>query len=180
MGTTGRNYAIDKHPQKKEIVEAILGGDSFRIISKRFGITQSCIQRYALGSLKKDLAVYVALRKEDDMNTIDGLVNRLNGLADVCRKLINRCMEYLGEEGEIDVSQDKRATHKILRDNIANLRAILETIGKFLGMVHDVNVVNNISIDMSKFVSQIADIVEDVVSNPDERKKLVRRLNERL
>ena len=177
---TGRNYAIDKHPQKKEIVEAILNGDSFRHVSSQYGISPNSVMRYSESVLKKDVAIYIAMRKEDDLSTIDGLVKRLNNLAEVCQKLINRCMEYLGEDGEIDVSSMKETTHKILKDNIANLRAILETIGKFLGMVSDVNVVNNISIDMTKFVARIADIVEDVVSDPEERKELVRRLHDGL
>lgn len=134
--------------------------------------------RYTEGVLKKDLAIYIARQKEENLNTIDGLVQRLNKMADVCQKLIDRCMEYLGEEGTIDVSSMKETTHKILKDNIANLRAILETIGKFLGMVSDVNVVTNINIDTSKFISRIADIIEDVVSDPDEKAELVRRINE--
>lgn len=179
MGT-GRNYAIDTHPQKKQIIEDILSGKSFRSISCQYNISHPSVMRYVEGVLKKDVAIYVALRKEDNLNTIDGLVKRLNNLADVCQKLINRCMEYLGEDGQIDVSLRKETTHKILKDNIANLRAILETIGKFLGMVSDVSVVNNINVDTTKFVARIADIVEDVVSDPEERKELVRRLHDGL
>ena len=174
----GRNYAIDRHPQKKEIIEAILSGESFRSISCQFGISHMCILRYVEGQLKKDLSIYIARQKESDLNTIDGLVKRLNNLAEVCQKLINRCLEYLGEEGEVDVTSKKRDTHQILKDNITNLRAILETIGKFLGMVHDVNVVNNINIDTTKFVSKIADIIEDVVTDPQTRRELVRRIHD--
>jgi len=176
----GRNYVIDRHPQKKEIVEAILSGESFRSISKQFGITDTCVLRYSEGALKKDLAIYIARQKESDLNTIDGLVKRLNKMAEVCQKLIDRCMEYLGEDGAIDVSSMKESTHKILKDNIANLRAILETIGKFLGMVSDVNVVTNINLDTSKFVSRIADIIEDVISDPNEKAELVRRIHDGL
>jgi len=174
----GRNYVIDRHPQKKEIVEAILSGESFLRISSNFGITDKCVASYASNVLKKDVAIYVARQKESDLNTIDGLVKRLNNLAEVCQKLINRCLEYLGEEGEVDVTSKKRDTHQILKDNITNLRAILETIGKFLGMVHDVNVVNNINIDTTKFVSKIADIIEDVVTDPETRRELVRRIHD--
>jgi len=174
----GRNYAIDRHPQKKEIVEAILSGESFRSISCQFGISHMCILRYVEGQLKKDLSIYIARQKEKDLNTIDGLVQRLNKMAEVCQKLIDRCMEYLGEDGPIDVSSMKESTHKILKDNIANLRAILETIGKFLGMVSDVNVVTNINIDTSKFISRIADIIEDVVSDEEEKAELVRRIHD--
>lgn len=176
----GRNYAIDRHPQKKEIIEAILSGESFRNISKQFGVSFPCVFRYTEGVLKKDLAIYIARQKEKDLNTIDGLVQRLNKMADVCQRLIDRCMEYLGEGGQIDVSSMKESTHKILKDNIANLRAILETIGKFLGMVSDVNVVTNINIDTSKFISRIADIIEDVVTDPEEKAELVRRIHDGL
>ena len=174
----GRNYAIDRHPQKKEIIEAILSGDSFRGISLKYGISDMSILRYAEGPLKKDLSIYIARQKESDLNTIDGLVKRLNNLAEVCQKLINRCLQYLEEEGDLDVTSRKRDTHQILKDNIGNLRAILETIGKFLGMVRDVNVVNNINIDTTKFVSQIADIIEDVVTDPQTKGELVRRIHD--
>ena len=176
----GRNYAIDRHPKKKEIIEAILSGESFRRISSQFDITDKCVGNYAANVLKKDVAIYVARQKEENLNTIDGLVKRLNKMAEVCQKLIDRCMEYLGEDGAIDVSSMKESTHKILKDNIANLRAILETIGKFLGMVSDVNVVTNINLDTSKFVSRIADIIEDVISDPNEKAELVRRIHDGL
>jgi len=176
----GRNYAIERHPQKQEIVEAILSGESFRHISSQYGISPNSVMRYTEGVLKKDLSIYFARQKEKDLNTIDSLVTRLNRMADVCQKLIDRCMEYLVEDGALDVSSLRIDTHKILKDNIANLRAILETIGKFLGMVSDVSVVNNINIDTSKFVSRIADIIEDVVQDPEERSELVRRIYEGL
>ena len=176
----GRNYAIDRHPKKKEIIEAILSGDSFRNISSQYGMSPNSVIRYTESVLKKDLSIYIARQKDDNLNTIDGLVKRLNKMAEVCQKLIDRCMEYLGEDGAIDVSSMKESTHKILKDNIANLRAILETIGKFLGMVSDVNVVTNINLDTSKFVSRIADIIEDVISDPNEKAELVRRIHDGL
>lgn len=174
----GRNYAIDRHPQRDEIREAILRGESFRSISKQFGITDSCVLRYVEGSLKKDLSIYIARQKEKDLNSIEGLVQRLNYLADICKKVIDRCMSYLTEEGDLDVTSNKRDTHAILKDNIKNLKDILETIGKFLGLVKDINVVNNINLDTSKYLAHIADAIEETVTDQVQRDELVRRLYE--
>lgn len=174
----GRNYVIDRHPQKQEIIKAILEGESFRRISSQFNITDKCVGNYAENVLKKDLSIYVAKQKEQNLNTIDGLVQRLNKLAEVCQKVIDRCVLYLSEDGEMDVTSSKRDTHAILKDNIKNLKDILETIGRFLGMVKDINVVNNINIDTSKYIAHVAEIIEDTVTNPIERDELVRRLYE--
>lgn len=174
----GRNYAIDKHPQRNEIREAILRGASFRHISSQYGMSANSVMRYAEAELHKDISIYIARQKEKDINSIDGLVERLNYLADICKKMIDRCMVVLSEEGEIDVTSNKRDTHAILKDNISNLRATLETIGKFLGLVKDISVVNNINIDTSKFISHIADIIEDTVTDQQQKEELVRRLYE--
>lgn len=175
----GRNYAIDRHPQKKEIVEAILSGESFLRISSNFeGISDKCVANYAKNVLQKDLSIFVARQKEQNLNTIDGLVQRLNRLAEVCQKVIDRCVLYLSEDGEMDVTSSKRDTHAILKDNIKNLKDILETIGRFLGMIKDVNVVNNINVDTSKYIAHLADIIEETVSSQIERDELVRRLYE--
>lgn len=174
----GNRFTIDKHPQKKEIVEAILSGESFRSIANQYGITHTCIVRYVESVLKRDLSLFVARQKDQNLNTIDGLVQRLNKLAEVCQKVIDRCVLYLSEDGEMDVTSSKRDTHTILKDNIKNLKDILETIGRFLGMVKDINVVNNINIDTSKYIAHVAEIIEDTVTNPIERDELVRRLYE--
>lgn len=173
MAATGRKCAIDIHPQREEIIEKILHGESFRRISSQYGFSENAVVRYVHNVLNKDLAVYLTeQRQEGSLRTIEGCLKELEYMATLTKDLLEDWRKRLVESNGKDpyLRRDVLAAVKTNKENI-------ETIGRFLGMVKDVTIVNNISLESSAFIAQVIDILEDCLSDQPE---LLEQIEERL
>lgn len=85
-------YTIDKHPQKKEIVKAILTGVPDNKIADNYGLAKNVVTRYKNGRLMKMLA---EIWSEQHTEASKNLVDRYEEIATMLRKQLVACEEWL-------------------------------------------------------------------------------------
>ncbi len=101
-------FTVDKHPQKKEIIKAILNGVSEEKIAKNYEVGSSAIHRYKNTKLMKMLA---ELWNEKNTEASKQLVDRYEEIAVMLRKQLLACQEWLQ-----DPSNEEKYT-VVPRDN---------------------------------------------------------------
>lgn len=118
-------YTIDKHPQKKEIVKAILNGVPDNKIADNYGLAKNVVTRYKNGRLMKMLA---EIWSEQHTEASKNLVDRYEEIAVMLRKQLLACEEWLQDpvnadkytvaprDNEVYVVTQWRKDGKICRD----------------------------------------------------------------
>ncbi len=101
-------FTVDKHPQKKEIIKAILNGVPEEKIANNYELTQPAIHRYKHSKLMKILA---ELWNEKNTEASKQLVDRYEEIAVMLRKQLLACQEWLQ-----DPSNEEKYT-VVPRDN---------------------------------------------------------------
>lgn len=85
-------YTVDKHPQKKEIIKAMLNGVSDNKIATNYALSPKVVTRYKNGKLMKMLA---EIWKEQQSEAGKELVDRYEEIATMLRKQLVACEEWL-------------------------------------------------------------------------------------
>lgn len=87
-----RKLEVDQHPKKKQIIKALVKGDSYRNITERYGVSKAALSRY----LNKQLLEKAAKAKEaQDLKDGDLIVKEIQAIMDRCRKMYDACDEWL-------------------------------------------------------------------------------------
>ena len=94
----GRRAAIDNHPQKKQIIRALVRGDrSFREIADQFGTNKTSLQRY----LKEKLIPTAAkIQGERDLRDGGFLLDEINRVMKRVNLMYDACDEYLRDPND--------------------------------------------------------------------------------
>jgi len=88
-----RTSIIETHPKKRDIVRALTDpSQSFRQISKRFGIDTTALYRYKKNHLMEKAAKRI---QASDLKEADFLYDVLSDLFDKETRLLDACHEYL-------------------------------------------------------------------------------------
>lgn len=87
-----RAKSVDKHPQKQEIMAALIEGKPYRNITKQYGVSTAALSRY----MREELARKVALAKQQE-NIVDGtyVAQTAGKAARSLRDMLEACNEYL-------------------------------------------------------------------------------------
>lgn len=91
--------AIESHPQRKELIQAIVRGDTYRSIAKRYGISQGTITRL----IRAELAAKIAAAKASH-DIMDGtfVIESAGQAAESLRKMLQACERYLQDPDDTD------------------------------------------------------------------------------
>lgn len=92
-------FTVDKHPQKKEIIKAILNGVPERKIATQYDLSDKAVNRYKNGKLMKMLA---EIWSEQHTEASKNLVDRYEEIAVMLRKQLLACEEWLQDPVNAD------------------------------------------------------------------------------
>lgn len=135
----GRKFEVDIHPQRTQIVKALIKGEPYSKIVERFGTSKASLSRFLNQHLLPSMAKEEARREFKDVET---LLAEVNTVMERVRKMYDACDEYLqdptdpsryylGPRAEevqvVYIRQEGEHTFK-LKDNLYNLleRALQE------------------------------------------------------
>ncbi len=158
----GRKWEVEQHPQRKQIVKAIVRGDSLRNIKKRFGISIASLSRY----LNEKLIEQFKRAKEK------GLDINSESLKRMVQELIGEVREFL-KAAKIDVEDRKPSeVRKEAIYHIEEWRKLIETLAKLEGQLQENTVIN-----INPILIQIEGvIIEATVGYPEVRSKIIERI----
>ncbi len=157
----GRKWEVEQHPQRKQIVKAIVRGDSFRNLTKQFGISIASLSRYL--NIKLVEQFKRAKEKGLDINS--------ESLKSMVQELIGEVREFL-KAAKLDLEDRKPSeARKEAIYHIEEWRKLIETFAKLEGQLQE-NTVININPVMIQ-VEQV--ILEATVGYPEVRKEIVER-----
>ena len=95
----GRRFEIDYHPKRARIVTALVRGDPYSQIAKRYGTSKAALSRYMNKCLRPRAAKVLAMREirdgEDYVAALDQITERV-------RKMYDACDEYLQDPDDPD------------------------------------------------------------------------------
>lgn len=94
-----RKRKIDQHPQKQEIIEALVRGDTYQEITSKYGVSKNQLSDY----MRQELGRKVAMVKRDE-DILDGtfVLDNAAKAAKSLRKLLESCNTYLQDPDDPD------------------------------------------------------------------------------
>lgn len=87
-----RKPEVDQHAEREKIIKALIRGDTFRVISGRYGVSKSALQRYLSTHLMERAA---KAKRARDLKDAEILYAELDRLLEQAHKIQRACDKYL-------------------------------------------------------------------------------------
>jgi len=147
---------IDKHPQKEEIIQALIDGKSYRTITVQYGISATSVGRYMREKLSAQASQALEKRGEETGEMIVKQMDKIQSIV----------MEVLENE------RMKNNTFQILAA-AREFRAGLEFLARIYGNVKEKNGDTIINVTQNNMYLELKDaVLKATEDNPEVRERI--------